>query len=72
MGNSSLPCVTGREVVSVIDTSHMSNKGIGVNNESMVIGVFYDSYSDVMYAMYEDVAVGGIVIFDDVMKNDTG
>jgi hypothetical protein len=30
---------------------------------------FYDSYSDIMYAMYEDVAVGRIVIFDDVMSH---
>jgi len=29
-------------------------------------GNFYASYQDVMYAMYENVAVGGIVIFDDV------
>lgn len=31
-----------------------------------VDGNFYDSYQDVMYAMYENVPVGGIVIFDDV------
>lgn len=34
-----------------------------------VDGNFYDSYSDIMYAMYEDVAVGGFVIFDDVMSH---
>ena len=34
-----------------------------------VDGNFYDSYSDVLYAMYESVAVGGIVIFDDVMTH---
>ena len=27
---------------------------------------FYDSYADVLYTMYEDISVGGIVIFDDV------
>ncbi len=32
-------------------------------------GNFYDSYNDVLYAMYEDVQVGGIVIFDDVMTH---
>lgn len=30
---------------------------------------FYDSYQDVMYAMYDKVAMGGIVIFDDVMTH---
>jgi len=34
-----------------------------------VDGNFYDSYSDVLYAMYADVPVGGIVIFDDVMSH---
>jgi len=32
-------------------------------------GNFYDSYQDAMYAMYEDVPVGGIVIFGDVMTH---
>lgn len=32
-------------------------------------GNFYDSYSDALYSMYDDVAVGGIVIFDDVMSH---
>mmetsp|Transcript_15065 Transcript_15065/g.36837 ORF Transcript_15065/g.36837 Transcript_15065/m.36837 type:complete len:341 (-) Transcript_15065:104-1126(-) len=30
-------------------------------------GNFYDSHQDVLYALYENVAVGGILIFDDVM-----
>ena len=34
-----------------------------------VDGNFYSSYRDVMYAMYERVPVGGIVIFDDVMSH---
>lgn len=34
-----------------------------------VDGNFYDSYADVLYSMYEDVPVGGIVIFDDVMTH---
>jgi len=32
-------------------------------------GNFYDSYCDVLYAMYEDVPVGGIVIYDDIMSH---
>ena len=31
-------------------------------------GNFYDSYQDAMYAMYQDVPIGGIVIFDDIMS----
>ncbi|CAB9524045.1 Macrocin-O-methyltransferase (TylF) [Seminavis robusta] len=31
-----------------------------------VDGNFYSSYQDVMYAVYENVPVGGIVIFDDI------
>ena len=34
-----------------------------------VDGNFYDSYQDAMYAMYENVPVGGIVIFDDIMSH---
>lgn len=34
-----------------------------------VDGNFYDSYADVLYSMYEDVPVGGIVIFDDVISH---
>ena len=34
-----------------------------------VDGNFYDSYQDALYAMYEDVPIGGIVIFDDVMSH---
>ena len=30
---------------------------------------FYDSYQDAMYYLYENVPVGGIVIFDDVMTH---
>ena len=29
---------------------------------------FYDSYQDALYSMYEDVPIGGIVIFDDIMS----
>jgi O-methyltransferase len=29
-------------------------------------GIFYDSYQDAMYFLYEKVPVGGIIIFDDV------
>jgi len=36
-----------------------------------VDGNFYDSTSDVLYYMYEDVSVGGIVILDDVMTHPT-
>jgi len=32
-------------------------------------GNFYDSYQDAMYSMYDNVEVGGIVIFDDVMSH---
>mmetsp|Transcript_37124 Transcript_37124/g.90246 ORF Transcript_37124/g.90246 Transcript_37124/m.90246 type:complete len:327 (-) Transcript_37124:321-1301(-) len=31
---------------------------------------FYDSYQEVLYALYENVPVGGIVIFDDIMSHD--
>ena len=31
-----------------------------------VDGNFYASYQDVLYAVYENVPVGGIVIFDDL------
>jgi len=34
-----------------------------------VDGNFYESYQSVMYAVYENVPVGGIVIFDDVMSH---
>lgn len=34
-----------------------------------VDGNFYDSYQDAMYTMYEDIPIGGIVIFDDVMSH---
>ena len=37
-----------------------------------VDGNFYDSYQDVMYYMYENVLLGGIVIFDDVMADHSG
>ena len=36
-----------------------------------VDGNFHDSYEDVMYATYENVPVGGIVIFDDVFSHDS-
>ena len=35
-----------------------------------VDGNFYESYQDVLYAMYENVPVGGIVIFDDVYHHN--
>jgi len=35
-----------------------------------VDGNFYSSYQDVLYAVYENVPVGGIVIFDDVMSHE--
>lgn len=50
------------------DTVPMWQKGTQIA-VLRVDGNFYDSYSDVMYAMYEDVAVGGIVIFDDVFSH---
>lgn len=34
-----------------------------------VDGNFYASYQDVLYAVYENVPVGGVVIFDDVMSH---
>jgi len=34
-----------------------------------VDGNFYSSYQDVLYAVYENVPAGGIVIFDDVMSH---
>lgn len=34
-----------------------------------VDGNFYDSYQDVLYAFYDKVPVGGIVIFDDVFSH---
>jgi len=34
-----------------------------------VDGNFYDSYQDAMYYLYENVPVGGIVIFDDVQSH---
>mmetsp|Transcript_15263 Transcript_15263/g.18080 ORF Transcript_15263/g.18080 Transcript_15263/m.18080 type:complete len:360 (-) Transcript_15263:138-1217(-) len=34
-----------------------------------VDGNFYESYQDVLYAMYENVPLGGIVIFDDVFHH---
>jgi len=33
-------------------------------------GNFYDSYSDALYYGYENVPVGGIIIFDDVMSHE--
>jgi len=30
---------------------------------------FYDSYQDIIYALYENVPVGGIIIFDDIMSH---
>lgn len=35
-----------------------------------VDGNFYDSYQDAMYYLYENVPVGGIIIFDDVMSHE--
>lgn len=50
------------------DTMPNWNKGTPIA-VLRIDGNYYDSYQDAMYAMYEDVPVGGIVIFDDFFSH---